>query len=141
MVAWHRVGALLCAIAVSILHMPLMRYVDDYFGLERQETAEHAMQCFARIVRALISPSAIAASKLEWGSQLTILGMQVTPSAAGMRLKVCPIKATKWLTGIDDALQSGLLSAGAASKLAGRLQWAVQHLFFRSPFKVSSALQ
>jgi len=32
--AWHRVGAALAAIARKVLHLPVLRYVDDYFAVE-----------------------------------------------------------------------------------------------------------
>ena len=34
-VAWHRVGDLLCKISRKLLYVALLRYVDDYFALER----------------------------------------------------------------------------------------------------------
>ena len=34
-VAWHRVGALIAALARKLLHIPVLRYVDDYFAPER----------------------------------------------------------------------------------------------------------
>ena len=34
-VAWHRVGALIAAVARALLHLPVKRYVDDYFAVER----------------------------------------------------------------------------------------------------------
>ena len=33
-IAWHRVGALLLEIARRVLHLPVFRYVDDYFAAE-----------------------------------------------------------------------------------------------------------
>lgn len=74
--AWHRVGALLSAAARHMLHLPVYRYVDDFFGIERPETAEHAMNVFARLVRLLLGQTAIAERKLEHGSVLVVLGMQ-----------------------------------------------------------------
>ena len=35
-VAWHRIGALLSEIARKLLHLPVFRYVDDYFAAERR---------------------------------------------------------------------------------------------------------
>ena len=32
---WERVGDLILQVARELLHMPLFRYVDDYFGPER----------------------------------------------------------------------------------------------------------
>ena len=34
-VAWHRVGAFILAVARMLLHLPVKRYVDDYFAVER----------------------------------------------------------------------------------------------------------
>ena len=56
---------------------------------------------------------------------------QVHPSAAGISVTLCPEKAAKWTACIDEAIESEVLQPGAASKLAGKLQWAVQHLFYR----------
>ncbi len=36
----------------------------------------HAMTCFARLVRLLLGADAIADRKLEYGTQLLVLGMQ-----------------------------------------------------------------
>lgn len=33
--AWERIGELICKIARSMLGLPVMRYVDDYFACER----------------------------------------------------------------------------------------------------------
>jgi len=40
-------------------------------------------------------------------------------------------KAEKWRRQIDEALASGKLDPGSSQKLAGRLMWATQHLFYR----------
>ena len=53
--AWERVGALLCTLARRVLKLAVFRYVDDFFGLEREETVEHA-----RLVRVLMGATAIA---------------------------------------------------------------------------------
>ena len=129
--AWHRVGALIGAIARRLFKMPIYRYVDDYFASERPETAEHSMQIFARLVRMLLGPTSISNKKLEWGNKLQILGMCVAPEADGIRLRLDPEKARKWIAIIDEALLNQHLDAGAADKLSGRLMWGTQHLFHR----------
>ena len=129
--AWHRVGALICAIARSLFKMPVFRYVDDFFAAERSATAEHSMQVFARLTRLLLGQSAIADRKLEFGAQLPVLGMLVQPCSEGVRFTLCREKSTKWISEIDDALSIGRLECGAADKLAGRLMWSTQHLFHR----------
>ena len=112
-----------------MLHLPVFRYVDDYFGAEREETIEQAMQLLARLVRMLLGDSAIAERKLECGTFLTVLGIKVSPSAKGVRFELDPAKRTKWLEQIEQALASGHLDAGSSTKLAGRLSWSTQHLF------------
>ena len=37
--AWHRIGELIQTIARKLLHMPVLRYVDDYFTPERHVLA------------------------------------------------------------------------------------------------------
>ena len=101
--AWDRVGAFLAMLARTILFIPVLRYVDDYFSVEwysrlaraphwfltsrilvgRQETAEHAMHCFARLIRLLLGDTSISEKKLEWGRVLVVLGMRVRPMAEG----------------------------------------------------------
>ena len=66
------------AVALKLQRMPLFRYVDDYFGLDSPDTVKHAMECFARLLRALLGATAAAEGKLEWGSSLVVLGMQVS---------------------------------------------------------------
>ena len=94
--AWHWVGDLILCIARRILHLPLTRYVDDYSGPERQvllvipslmvlatlvlrrpETMRQGMNLFARLVRMLLGADAISDAKLEYGTELSILGMLV----------------------------------------------------------------
>ena len=41
-------GSLISAIARRVLKIGVLRFVDDYFTAERERTATHAMQCFAR---------------------------------------------------------------------------------------------
>jgi hypothetical protein len=50
-------------------------------------------------------------------------------SANGYRCKPSSKKASKWIVCIKAALQNERLSAGEASKLAGRLSWASSSLF------------
>ncbi len=148
--AWHRVGHLICMIARVMLFLPVGRYVDDYFSVERcairpvirrvvcfmlhycrVETMEHAMTIFARLVRLLLGRSAIADRKLEFGCNLTVLGMAVKCDWHGMLFTVAPEKVVKWRDQIAAAIESQHLDAGGAQKLAGRLMWACQHLFYR----------
>ena len=90
------------AIARRLLHLPVLRFVDDYFAAESEVTAQHAMNSFARhvdshcllllivtnvfcrLVRALFGHDAISERKLEYGNPLTVLGIRIEVNAAGV---------------------------------------------------------
>jgi hypothetical protein len=129
---WDRQGALLCHLGRRILGLPLFRYVDDFFGAEEEGLEDHAMQCFARLVRAVLGPTAIKQEKLECGTQLEVLGLSVSYDNQGLRVRVSDKKAEAWSECIQEVLDAGVLSSGLASKLAGRLSFAAQHTFRRA---------
>ena len=128
---WDRLGAFFKRLARELLFLIVFRYVDDYFGVEYRSTAEHAMQCFARLVRAVLGPSAIAPSKFAHGMPLDILGLQVNVSKKGIQVRVTPGKAEQWGKLVKEALTSGILAAGDVLKMASRLSFASQHTFRR----------
>ncbi len=101
------------------------------FSLVRASSAEHAMRCFAMVVRAFLGEGAIANRKLEWGRWLVILGVEVHMSRDSYLLRPSRVKMAKCIAVMRSAIESGVLHAGAASKLAGRLSWATQHIFHR----------
>lgn len=53
------------------------------------------------------------------------------PDHCGIFFRVSREKAEKWISIIDEALTLDRLWSGDAQKLAGKLMWATQHLFFR----------
>ena len=141
-------NSLICQLLVCsgrYLKLAMCRYVDDYFAAERYEASyraavfvavtapahmlvhtfarpelrEHSLECFARLVRLLLGPDAIAENKLEHGVSLVVLGIKIKLSKKGMKCRPAGSKTTKWLQTIDTALESGKLCAGSASKLAG----------------------
>jgi len=89
------------------------------------------MWCMARLVRALLGVSAVAEHKLDWGSTLRLLGVDLAPSDHGLTCRPAPEKLQKCHAIIQEALAQEALSIGCASKLAGRLNWASQFLFKR----------
>ena len=92
--AWERVGELLAVIARRVLHVAVYRYVDDYFAPERPQTMQHAMGCFARLVRVLLGSSALADRKLACGTSLCILGVDVMLSTHGVTCRPSKDKVT-----------------------------------------------
>ncbi len=109
------------------------------------------MLCFTRLIRLLLGESAIADEKNECAKELVVLGIQalcalcrlalknlfsdgafqVKPSLSGISFTLSQEKALKYTASIEAALESNKLNAGDAGKLAGRLSWSTQHLFFR----------
>ena len=97
----------------------------------RLATMEHGLQCFARLVRILLGPGAIAEGKLECGAELVILGVCIRLSDKGYRCQPSADKVWRWIAIIDSALAAGKLPQGDASKLAGKLAWGCAQLFHR----------
>ena len=126
---WERCGELIKAIARRILHLPVLRFVDDFFTADRRESTAHAMHIFARLVRCLLGPTAIAAHKLQHANPLPVLGINVKVSSVGAIFWPEPEKIVKWIAQIEAALKAKRLDGGEASRLAGRLSFGSQHIF------------
>jgi len=56
---------------------------------------------------------------------------QVHADVDGARFNVCPKKAEKWAAQIKEAIDTQHMDSGSAQKLAGRLNFATQHLFHK----------
>ena len=87
--------------------------------------------CMARLVRATFGKTAVAERKMEWGKALVILGVSLAPALDHFTCELSPERAEKYKATIVQALETGTLHAGCASKLAGRLSWASLFLFRR----------
>ena len=129
--AWHRVGRLLRALGRRLLKLPVLTYVDDYFAVDLELSAEAAMQSFARLVRLCLGPSAVADRKLECGNPLVVLGVECTLDSIDATFWPSPDKVQKWIATIVRILLDMCMTSGEASKLAGQLQWAAQSTFSR----------
>ena len=62
---------------------------------------------------------------------LPVLGVSILLSREGVTFSPEVTKRKKWAARIREALSSGRLTSGEASKLAGGLQWATQESFRR----------
>ena len=92
---------------------------------------KHAAKCMARLVDAILGAGAAAPQKLMWGRELCILGIDVRPATSGFHCRPASDKARSWRRSIELALSSSRLTAGEASKLAGKRC----HLRFFDPFQ------
>ena len=90
------------------------------------------MHIFARLVRCLLGPSAVAAAKLQFGLPLLILGLDIHVDNRGLLCAPDDKKIEKWIKIIEEALTSGHFTPAQAGKLAGALCWAASHMFKRS---------
>ena len=125
-----RFGFVVCDI-VQVLKIPVLRYVDDYLGLDRKDCIIHGMDCFVRIVRCILGTSAMSEEKIGAGITMEFLGICVNPTIEGISFWPSRAKVLRWLADIEHALVHDRLSAGDASKLVGRLAFANQVIFKR----------
>jgi hypothetical protein len=125
------VGQFLQEAALHVCRIPTGRWVDDFFAIEPAATAEHAMQCFERVVVALMGAGTFAQEKMVCSNPIDLLGLTV--SIAHGKVTVCPNeeKQLKWLRDVSVALDTSTLCATKAEKLAGRLSFAAQNAFHR----------
>ena len=127
--AWNRIGGLLFHVGRKLLHIPLLRYVDDLFSADRSQCAEHAMMCFARLVRAISGSSSVQERKLCCEAPLTVLGVTVTVESDCITVFPSAEKICKWTQQLEPIRASKVLHSGEAGKMAGRLGFASQHAF------------
>ena len=129
--AWDRIGHFLRCVAVALFHMPVFRWVDDFFAAEGRKTVKHAANCFARLVRSILGADITAEEELCWGNPMPILGLRIQGYGDDAEVWLPEKKVEKWSAAIRSALESKKLSATAAAKLAGRLSFTAQSTFYR----------
>ena len=89
----------------------------------------HGIACFARLVRVILGPGAVAEEKVDSGVSLVILGIDITIAEGGISYRPDAAKAKKWRSEIQKARVAQKLLPGPASKLAGRLSWGSTKMF------------
>ena len=127
--AWDRVGEMIKIVCLRLLKIPSFRWVDDYFSVEPEGTTEHTKNCFARCVRAMLGQDAIENKKLQHGNKLTILGIDVLSNSKEIVMWPTQQKVQQWTNELQKHEQSRRMTPGAASKMAGRPNFATQHCF------------
>ena len=58
------------------LKILMLRYVDDFFSLDREESIEVVLHAFTILVRACLGHDVLAELMLETGKSFAILGMR-----------------------------------------------------------------
>ena len=84
------------------------------------------MQCFARMVRAIMGASVLNKDKLESGVQLDVLGLTISYDQKGVQVRVNQKKAEQWSQQLVDALGCKTRTGGEAGRVADRLSFAAQ---------------
>ena len=91
-----------------------------------------SMRCnAARLVRVVLGADAIENKKLDYGMSLVVLGAEISFKPDCFSCRPAPCTVAKCLKVIKESLTSGLMLAGDAQKLAGRLNWSTQYLVKR----------
>ena len=62
--------------------LPALRYVDDSFSADDGDGVGEAAAAAAELIRILLGGDAVQARKLEWGSPLVVLGVEVQAARA-----------------------------------------------------------
>ena len=124
--AWHRVGFMLCHVVRVLFLCPAARYVDDFFGASRRGVRWNAGRVLAVICKLLGFPVDDDKSA-EDDIRLVILGAECEIDWPRRQLRTCvaPAKAAKYRCQLLGVIAGGVLAPGDASKLAGRLSFAV----------------
>jgi len=123
---FHRLGGFLGAVVKSMARASLMRYVDDYFGASPKGvywTGGRLLDVLTELVGRPVDPK----KSVDDATEIVILGAQLVlePDQRGVRSSIQEIKAIAWVRLIDEAIHENRLDGGSASKMAGRLSFAV----------------
>ena len=121
--AWHRIANLRLAYCRQVLKLPLMKYVDDFFSV----TVDGATSCieFVAIVAAAMGLPLDDRKTCLLQASMVLLGARLTVSWMRRSVTICleEEKAHRWSMELLQAVLTGFLDAGAASKLVGQLQF------------------
>ena len=124
--AWHRVGHMLRTLVRCLFRAPCARYVDDFFGVDRvgvQLSGGLVLSLLAGLTGFPTDP----AKDSNFADTMVVLGALIRADFPErlVTTQVEPTKAAKYGEQLECVLQCGTLAPGEASKLAGRLSFAV----------------
>jgi len=123
---FHRLGAFIAAVVKQMAMAPVLRYVDDYFGSSVAGiywTGGRLLDVLTGLVGRPVDPDKSADDRME----MVVLGAEIELEAdqSGLSTAVQEAKALAWDKSLKVSLEENRLEAGQASKLAGRLSFAV----------------
>ena len=124
--AWHRTGAFLLAAVRRLCLAPAARYVDDYFGASKEGVTMTGGRCIDVLAELIGFPCKVEKSVEELG-KLVVLGAQVAVNLAAktISVQIDEKKSVRWANALLELLKSGKCEQSTASRMAGRLSFAV----------------
>jgi len=124
--AWHRVGSFKRAVLRRLVRVMACRYVDDFYGVDKKGVKVTGGVATS-VLLSLIGLPADEDKSDDHAASMAVLGIVLTycPRTLSTTGEVQPTKAVKWASQLQDVCDSKVCSAGAASKMAGRLAHTV----------------
>ena len=124
--AWHRMGHALLLIVMVLFKVPMGRYVDDYFGANREGvtcTGGHCLSVIAALIGLPTDDNKDASDVISVALlEATVIVHQ--PNCTVL-VKVEKEKAEKWVNILLAWLASGVCSPQDAAAMPGRLSFSV----------------
>ena len=120
---WHRMGNFVEMVLRRLFRVSVMRYVDDLAGVGKRVVWNGGMVLtnLSLLLGIITDPSKDADECMA----MTLLGIQISIMRAGALLQLDAEKAARWAIHLEELLDLGTCEAGFASKMAGRLSFAV----------------
>ena len=123
--AWHRLSNVLLRFFRTRFHLPICKYVDDFFGCSRHGTRIPPTK-YTDILGALLGVAFDKDKSQALMMEMVVLGARVGMelSKRAVSLSVDTDKMLRWVHAIDETLQKMTLSPSMAMKFTGRFLWA-----------------
>ena len=125
--AWDRVGHLVARVARVLLSLPILRYVDDFFGVERAAAAASARRAFVLLCQACVVPLALDKTPAP-APCAVILGVAIDLAALqeSGHVSLAPdvVKLAVWKHSLDTVIGTGTVSRSTLERLTGQLGFA-----------------
>ena len=124
--SWHRAGTFLLAAIRHLCFAPALRFVDDYFGISKRGVAFSGGLCMD-VLSNLVGLPCKPDKSVDAALSMVLLGAQVAIGLARQVVNVFidSVKADRWSKLLLSVLHSKRCEQDLATRLAGRLSFAV----------------
>ena len=124
--AWHRVGYMLQTLIQKLFFAPVARYVDDFFAVNKVGVS-FSGGWLLTVLAGLLGFPTDPAKNSDNAESMVVLGSlcRVDFPSRSLHTQVDPVKAAKYTQVLQTVLDTNALEPGQASKMAGRLSFAV----------------